>query len=86
MRDIINPMPNNILDSSKLSLQMTILSLPFGKNGKKFSIRRENTGGKGEIVHYKQFLLFQQYFQKTCTADREKNGLFGKGLKVNAFP
>ena len=31
----------------------------------------ENTGGKGEIARYKQFLLFPQCFQKTCT---------GKGL------
>ena len=25
--------------------------------------------GKGEIACYEQFLLFQQCFQKTCTAD-----------------
>ena len=31
-------------------------------NGKK-------TLGKGEIARYEQFLLFPQYFQKTCTAD-----------------
>ena len=29
----------------------------------------ENTEGKGEIARYKQFLLFTQYFQKTCLAD-----------------
>ena len=29
----------------------------------------ENTVGKGEIARYEQFLLFQQCFQKTCTAD-----------------
>ena len=29
----------------------------------------ENTVGKGEIARYGQFLLFLQYFQKTCTAD-----------------
>ena len=27
------------------------------------------TLGKGEIAHYKHFLLFSQCFQKTCTAD-----------------
>ena len=29
----------------------------------------ENTVGKGEIAHYKQFLLFPQCLQKVCTAD-----------------
>ena len=35
-----------------------------------FSIRVENTVGKGEIAGYEHFLLFPQCFQKTCTADR----------------
>ena len=29
----------------------------------------ENTVGKGEIDRHKQFLLFPQCFQKTCTSD-----------------
>ena len=37
------------------------------ENGGKFSKRVENTVRKGEIAHYKQFLLFPQCFQKTCT-------------------
>ena len=41
----------------------------FDQNGRKVSIRVENTGGKGEIARYEQFLLFLQCFQKTCTAD-----------------
>ena len=41
----------------------------FDERGRKFSKLVENTVGKGEIVHHKQFLLFQQCFQKTCTAD-----------------
>ena len=41
----------------------------FDENGRKFSERVENTVGKGEIARYKQFLLFPQCFQKTCTAD-----------------
>ena len=48
---------------------------------KMLSERVKNTVGKGEIAHYKQFLLFPQCFQKTCTADTLKQGLFGKGLK-----
>ena len=41
----------------------------FDENGRKFSKPVENTVGKGEIVHNEQFLLYSQYFQKTCTAD-----------------
>ena len=29
----------------------------------------ENTVGEGEIARHEQFLLFPQYFEKTCTAD-----------------
>ena len=36
--------------------------------------------GKGEIAHYEQFLHFPQCFQKTCTADSQKNrACLGKG-------
>ena len=41
----------------------------FDENGGKFSKLVENTVGKGEIARYKQFLLFPQCFQQTCTAD-----------------
>ena len=41
----------------------------FDENGRKFFERVENTVRKGEIACYKQFLLFPQCFQKTCTAD-----------------
>ena len=56
------------------------------------SERVENTAGKGEIACYEQFLLFPQCFQKTCTADMAREGLFGKGLHMqlpldlNVFP
>ena len=52
----------------------------FDENGGKFSKRIENTVGKGEIAHHEQFLLFQQCFQKTSTADTKKPGLVQKGL------
>ena len=39
-----------------------------------------NTVGKGEIAHYKQFLLIQ----KTCTADTCKPGLVWE--KINPLP
>ena len=38
----------------------------FDENGRKLSIRIENTVGKGEIAHYGQFLLFPQCFWKAC--------------------
>ena len=43
----------------------------------------ENTMGKGEIAHYEQFLLFPQYFQKTCSADMFKSGLVRKRVNID---
>ena len=43
--------------------------LSIDENGRNFSKRIENTAGKGKIARYKQFFLFPQCFQKTCTAD-----------------
>ena len=37
--------------------------------GIQFSDRVENIVGKEEIAHYKQSLLFPQYFQKLCVDD-----------------
>ena len=63
------PFPKQqILDSSKLK-KFTDDNFKFYENGRKFSKRVENTGGKGEIARYEQFLLFPQCFKKTCTAD-----------------
>ena len=45
----------------------------------------ENTVGKREIVDYEQFLLFPQCFQKTCTADTEKQGLVKQRVKSFAY-
>ena len=56
-----------ILDSSKLK-EFAVDNFKFYENGRKFSERLINTVGKGQIAHYKQFLLFQ-CFQKTCTPD-----------------
>ena len=65
----VNPFPNNkILDSSKLK-EFADDNFKFDENGTKFSEWLENTVGKSEIAHYEQFLLFPQYFQKSCTAD-----------------
>ena len=36
-------------------------------------------GGKREIAHCEQFLLFPQCFQKTSTTDTKKMAYLGKG-------
>ena len=41
----------------------------FNDKFRKFSKQVKNTVGKGEIARYEQFLLFQQCFLKTYTAD-----------------
>ena len=63
-----------MLDSSKLK-DFADNNSKFDENGRKVSKRVENTVGKGEIARNEQFLLFPQYFQKTCTAETEKLGL-----------
>ena len=47
------------------------------------SERAENTVGKGEIAHNKQFLLFLQRFSKTLLQTLKNKGWFGKGLIKN---
>ena len=39
------------------------------------SLKGRKHCGKGKIARYKQFFLFPQCFQKTCTADTLKQGL-----------
>ena len=57
-----------ILDSSKVKA-FAHDNFKFDENGRRLSICRENTEGKGEIARHEQCLLFPQCFQKTCTAD-----------------
>ena len=54
-----------ILDSSNLK-KFADDNFKFDKKGRKLFKRVENTGGKGEIARYEQFLLFPQCFQKAC--------------------
>ena len=54
----------------------------LNENGKKCSERVENTAEKGEIARFEQFLLFPQFFQKTCTADTLKQGLVWERVKA----
>ena len=55
--------------SSQTTNFKTLSIFKFDENSIKFSKTVENTVGKEEIVHYKQFLLFLPCFQETCTAD-----------------
>ena len=41
-------------------------------NGDKLTDTVENIVGKGEMAHYKQSLLFPQYFQKLSVVDALK--------------
>ena len=57
-------------------------SFKFDEYSRKFSIRVDNTAGKGEIAHDEQFFLFQHCFlQKTYPADRLKQGLIWERVK-----
>ena len=68
----VNPLPDDkILDWSKLKHSADD-NFEFDINSRNFSKLVENTGGKGEIAHYKQFLLFPTVFLK---------GLFPSGVK-----
>ena len=68
--------PNDkILDQSKLK-EFAGNNFKFDKDDVKFSKKKKKKGGggrkhrgKGEIARYEHFLLFPQYFQKTCTAN-----------------
>ena len=63
------PFPKRqILDSYKLK-ELADYNFKVDENGRMFYKRVENIVGKGEIACYEQFLLFQQCFLKTCTAD-----------------
>ena len=51
----------------------------FVENGIGFCKKLENIVGKGEIAHYKQFLLFPQCFQSLVLQTYKKKAWFGKG-------
>ena len=60
-----------ILDSSKVK-EFADDNFKFDENFRKLSQRVKNTVGKIEFARYEQFLLFPQCFQKTYTADMQK--------------
>ena len=70
----IKPFPHNKILDFQLK-EFADSNFKLYVNGITFSKLVENTVGKGEIACYKQFLLFPQCFQKTCSADTYKPGL-----------
>ena len=56
-------------------------NLKFDEYGRKLSKWIENTVGKGEIAHYKQFLLFSQCFQEACFPEVSKGVIVWEWVK-----
>ena len=80
---ILNPLPDDkILDWSKLK-QFADGNFKFDENSRKFSKRVENTVSKGETVHYKQFLLYPQCFQKACFPEVSKVVIVWEWVEVH---
>ena len=79
LNQILNPLPDDKFQTlpNWKSLQTTISN--FTKMKKKLSKQVENTVGKGEIAHYKQFLLFPQCFQKDCFPGASRCHCVGMG-------
>ena len=63
------PFPKQQISKSSKRNEFLDDIFEFDKNGTEFSKRVGSTVGKGEIAHYKHFILFPQCFLKTCTAD-----------------
>ena len=58
-------------------------NLIFDENGGNSSKWVENTGGKGEIACYEQFLLFHCVFKRYVLLACKNKGLFEKGLTLS---
>ena len=53
----------------------------FDEYGRKVSKWVDNTGGKGEIARYEQFLIFTQCFQKASFPGASKGVIMWKWVK-----
>ena len=75
---VFYPLPNaKILHWSRLKEFAD--DFKFDESGRMFFKWVENTIERGETACYKQFLLFSQCFQKTCTVDIKTRVCLGKG-------
>ena len=67
-----NPLPHMpVLCSSTPAANKNMMS-KIWTNGVQLSDQVGNIMGKGEIAHYKQFLLIPQFFQKLSVVDESK--------------
>ena len=83
----ISPFPTElsktcVADMSKYGFVWERVNVVCSKS--KRVVQRENSVGKGEIAHNKQFLLFPQSFQKLMLQTCINTSLFGKGLLLFA--
>ena len=72
-----------VLDSSKL--KVCRWQFQIWRNGRKLSKWIENTVGKGEIAHCKQFLVFPQCFQKACFPGPSKGVIVWEWVKWRLY-
>ena len=79
MHNRVNPFPNDIiLDSSKLK-EFADDNFKFDRKSRKFSKWVENTVEKGQIAHYKQFLLFPLFSKVLYCRHVKTRACLGKG-------
>ena len=69
---LFNPLPDDKFKTSELK-NFADHNFKFDENGRKLSKTVENTGRKGEIACYEQFLLFPSCFQKACFPGASKD-------------
>ena len=81
---LINPLPDDILDSSKPK-EFAYNNFEFDEIGRKLSKWVENTVGKVEILCYEQFLLFPQCFQKACFPEASKGVIVWEWVNYNSL-
>ena len=82
MQDFPSNLSRQILDASKLE-GLAYDNFKFDENGRKLQKWKENTVGKGEITS--NFSFSHSVFKRIVLQSRKNQGLFGKGLKRNAF-
>ena len=78
---MLNPLPDDILDSSKLK-EFADDKFKFDEIGRKLSKQVESTVGKGKTARYEQFLLFPQCFQKARFTGASKGVIVWEWVKL----
>ena len=79
MAEVIQTGRKTLWEKEKL---LVTSNFKLDENGRKLSKRVENTVGKGESAHNKQFLLFPQCFQKACFPGASKGVIVWEWVKM----